>query len=233
MKPSVMNLLDDARKKMSGYAALLNYRFANLCIKAAPEALLPISVEVGADALSLEKVAKARIGQRDDQFEIFPLGADLLLPVVKGIKEAHPEFKVDLVGIDGSDEPEDQYILVTMPPMDDARHKVLTDGVSTLSDACNAHLDATLSYFTAQMAVRMAGATPEEMDEAKDQLQQLHDTAADTCQQYRDNKTQEIEEAYQRFLADREEKEGKLKAAAAAADQAQAGFQMKFTPEDE
>ena len=38
MKNSVITLLEQAKRKMSGYAALLNYRFQNLSVKAEAEA---------------------------------------------------------------------------------------------------------------------------------------------------------------------------------------------------
>jgi ribosome recycling factor len=234
MRPGVISILDDARGKLSAYAALLNYRFANLCVKAAPESLLPVMVVVGEETQNIENVAKVRLTpEREDQFEIFPLSPDFLMPIVKGIAEVHPEFKIDLVGFEGSDDPDDRIIVATMPVVDDTRHDILTEAVGVLSDTANAQIETTFTLFTARLAARLADADPEELDEAKDQLQQLHDKASDICKQYRADKEKEIEDAYQRFLAEKAEKEAVLQKAQEEAQNLQAGLQMKMTPGDD
>ena len=233
MRASVINILDDARSKMSAYAALLNYRFANLCIKATPESLLPIVVVLGGETQNIEKVAKARLTpDREDQFEIYPLSPDFLMPIVKGIKEVHPEFKIDLVEFDGSDDPDDRFIVATMPIVDDTRHKILTDAVGVLADTANSQLEATFTLYTARLATHLAEAKPEELDEAKDQLQQLHDKANDICKEYRANKEEEIESAYKQWQEDQAQKQSASQEVEAAQN-LQAGLQMKMTPGDE
>jgi hypothetical protein len=234
MKQSVIKELEDARSKLSAHAALLNYRFANLCIEAAPEALLSVTIEADGGQMHLEKAARARNAEgRKDQFELFPTDPDYLVPIVKGIMEVHPEFKIDIVQFEGSDDPEDRYILATMPEVDDARHEVLTDAVAVLADACNTRMEAVIASCTTNLTLLLSNATPEELDEAKDQLKQFQDMADDLCKQYRENKEQEIEDAYQQYLEKKAEKEASLKAEAEARKEQMAGMQMKFTPEDE
>ena len=60
MKKSVVTILGDAQNKMSGYVALLNYRYSNLSVLAQAEALLCVFVDLDGDRIPIEKVAKAR-----------------------------------------------------------------------------------------------------------------------------------------------------------------------------
>lgn len=234
MKQSIIRELEDARSKLSAYAALLNYRFANLCIEAAPEALLPVMVEVEGNQMRMEKAARAKNAEgRKDQFEIFPLEPEFLVPIVKGIMDAHPEFKIDIMQFNDSDDPQERYILATMPEVDDARHDVLTNAVSALSEACKTRMEAIVTSCVSKLTLMLATSGPEELDEAKDQLKEFQDTADDLCKQYRENKEQEIEEAYQRYLEKKAEKEAGLQAEAEARKEQLAGMQMKFTPQDE
>lgn len=207
MRNSVIKLLGEAQSKMSAYAALLNYRLANLCVKAAPEALLPIQVEVDGDSKPLEKVAQVCNAEgREDQFELYPMNPDLLFPLIKGINSVHPEFKIELKFAEGSEDEEDRYVVATMPEVDDVRHDLLTDAVKVLSDGCNTQQDITFSRYSAQLVTMLAGAKAEEIDEAKDALQQLHDTATGLCKQFRATKEQEIEDAYAVYQAKKAEK---------------------------
>ena len=237
MKTSVENLLTSARKKMSGYAALYNYRMHNLSVKADPEALLSISVELEEEELPIEKVAWARNAEgRDDQFEIFPMARKLLVPIVKGIKSVHPEYDLDLRNVNDDEEEEEElkekYILATMPVVDDNRHDVMPDGVKLLSDACEAQLKATFTRYSAEIALQLADAPAGDLDEAKDALQELYDTATDLCKQFRENKEKEIEDAYQLYLAGKEEKE-MTEQEEQAAHNAQAGLKMKLNPDED
>ena len=240
MKQIVLNLLDSAQKKMSGYAALLNYRYHNLCIVASPESLLPVNIELEGELLHIEDVAIACLADgREDQFEIYPKEREFLFPILKGIKEVHPEFKIELKDIEGEDgednnqdEEKDKFILATMPPVDKARHDVLMEAVGVLSDDCDARIKATFNYYSAQIVLKLAGAKPEEIDEAKDALQQINDNHCDLCKQFRGDKENEIEDAYKRFQEELAEKQAKLQEEAAAND-IQAGLQMKMTPDSE
>lgn len=234
MKQSVIRILEEARSKLGAHAALLNYRYANLCIEAAPEALLPVVVETEGGQMHIDKTARVKnADDRKDQFEIFPLNPEYLTPIVKGIMKAHPEFKMEVKRFEDSDDPEDAYILATMPEVDDARHELLTDAVGALADGCDAQMKAVFSACSARLAQLLIDAKPEELDEAKDQLQQFKDMADDLCKQYRENKEAEIEEAYQQYLEKKAAKEAEIKEKADAAQEQMAGMQMKFTPQDE
>ena len=230
MKKSVVTILGDAQNKMSGYVALLNYRYSNLSVLAQAEALLCVFVDLDGDRIPIEKVAKARNApDREDQFEIYPNDQDLLKPLLKGLNDVHPEYKIELVNIDEDDD-EEKFILATVPPVDDARHKILTEAVDLLAKVCNSQIEATFDAATAQIALKLAGAPKDEIDEAKEALQQVHDDADKLAGDIKKEKEDQIEKAYNIYKEEqekkKEEQEKKLK-------DAQAGAQMKMTPGDE
>ena len=53
----------------------------------------------------------------------------------------------------------------------------------------------------------MASAKPEEIDEAKEELQKVYDQMKDICKSYREEKEKQIEEAYQEYLKKKAEAE--------------------------
>lgn len=237
MKKSVINLLDEASKKMSGYAALLNYRFMNLSVMARPEALLSVTVMVDGEGLPIEKVAQARNApDHEEQFEIYPNSKELLYAIVKGLKEAHPEYKVDIKTVEGDGEENDEdaprYILATMPEVDDNRHDVLTQAVDWLAKATDVQIEATFTTYTAKIASKLEGAQAEDIDEAKNALQELHDRHKDLCEQFKSEKEKEIEAAYKAWQ-DGQTREEAAKQEFDAAHNLQAGLQMNLSPEDE
>ncbi len=224
-----------AQKKMSGYAALYNYRLMNLCVKASPESLLPVEVQLGGEPRHIEDVAMARNApDREDQFEIYPLDKDYLFPIIRALHDVHPEFIIEVkqFGDSDPDDEESRYILATMPPVEDARHEVLMDAVGGLSDECDAKIKATFDRFTGEITLKLVDAPEDEIKEAKDALQEIHDNHADLCKQFRANKEQEIEEAYQQFLADKAALQAKLQEEAATRNE-QAAQQMKWNPDGE
>ena len=224
-------LLEQAKRKMSGYAALMNYRFQNLSVKAEAEALLSFTANVSGEEVPIEKVARARLAAgRDDQFEIYPHDNSLLLPVIKGLFQAHPEYKIETPQIQDSEDPEERYILATMPEVDDNRHDLLMDAVSVLSDACDSQIEATFTLYTGKIVALLAQAKPEEMDEAKNALEDIHNQHKDLCKQFREQKEKEIEDAHQEYLAKKASAQEKKEEEDAAHNE-QAGLQMNWNPE--
>ena len=233
MRVSIIRLMEGAKKRMSGYAALLNYRYQNLSVKARPEALLSFSISDDGAEAPIEDVANAcNAPGRDDQFEIYPLSPGLLMPIVKSLNKAHPEYKIEIKTVEGSEDEDEKFILATMPPVDKARHDVLMEAVGILSDWCNGKMEATFTFFTALIQQKLMNADADELDEAKDALQDIKDKHDDLCKQFRADKEQEIEDAYQQFQAELEEKKAKLEEDEAAHN-LQAGLQMKMTPDGE
>ena len=224
MKITVVKLLDSAQNKMSGYVALLNYRYSNLSVNAQPEALLCVFVDIDGDQHPIEKVAKVRNpDDRQDQFEIYPNSLDLLKPIIKSVHDMHPEYKIEIKDIEEGEE--EKFILVTMPPVDDARYKFLTEAVGVLADVCNGQIEAVFNKTVAEIGIALVSADSSEIDEAKDALQGIHDQADKLAKEIRGNKEKEIEDAHDAYKAKQEEKKAEAKE---KMQEAQTATQMKM-----
>ena len=96
-------------KKLSSYQYLLTFRYSNLCVKADPISLLPVSITVGNREQNIEDVAQ--VVQMDDfHLVVVPKQMDVLRDVQEGIFEAHPEFKMSIEQMEKND-PSSRFIL--------------------------------------------------------------------------------------------------------------------------
>ena len=127
----------------------------------------------------------------------------------------------------------EKYILATMPEVNDDRHDVLTEAVKILSDVCDGQLEYVFSRTSAEVALKLANSPADELDEAKDALQQIRERHEELLKKFRAEKEKEIEEAYQLYLAGAAEQEARKQEEAAAAQEALAGLQMKWNPDED
>lgn len=235
MRKSIETLIDEMKTKMSGYAVLLQYRYMNLCVKAEPAALLSISVidEEGEES-DLESVASACLAN-DYQFEIYPHESKMVFAISKGIKEAHPEFKIDVKSEENSNdsgEDENKYILCTMPEVNKDRHDTLLDGVNTLYDQCKGKLDTNHTVYKSRLTAKLLGGSEEETKEAEDKLEEVYNKHDEICLQFKSDKIKEIEEAYQRYLTEQANNQAEADEKAAARGE-NAGQAFNINQEDE
>ena len=235
MRKSIETLIDEMKTKMSGYAVLLQYRYMNLCVKAEPAALLSVSVidEEGEES-DLESVASACLAN-DYQFEIYPHESKMVFAISKGIKEAHPEFKIDVKSEENSNdsgEDENKYILCTMPEVNKDRHDTLLDGVNTLYDQCKGKLDTNHTVYKSRLTAKLLGGSEEETKEAEDKLEEVYNKHDEICLQFKSDKIKEIEEAYQRYLTEQANKQAEADEKAAARGE-NAGQAFNINQEDE
>lgn len=203
MRITVYKLLQEAQQKMNGYAVYMNYQFMHFGVKAEPAALLSVEVEVGGERMNLEDVADVAIPQ-DDQFALIPKEQDFLFDICKAVAQAHPDYKIGQKSLDGE---EDRYVLCTMPKVNDDRHDVGMNYVKTIYEEMTAKIDATHAAYGAKIIKQLASAKPEEIDEAKEELQKIYDQMKDICKSYREEKEKQIEEAYQDYLKKKAEAE--------------------------
>lgn len=222
---------------MSGHAVYMNYHFIHFCVKAEPASLLSVSVEYDGEFLDLEEVADLAIPE-DNQFAIIPKDQACTFAICKAIGVVHPEFKIELKSLDedetdggsdrqDSDDDSDKYILCTMPVVDENRHDFGMDYVKTIHDETLVKIDAVNTAYVAKITKALVGAKPEEIDEAKEELQKFHDQHVDMCKQYREEKEKQIEAAYQDYLKSQAEKENAEQEKQAAHDSA-AGKQFNL-----
>ena len=194
--------------KLTGHAALLNYRYMNLCVKAEPMALLSLIVtDIEGNAFNIEEVADTV--QRDDfSFLFVPKEMEMLPFIQKGIAETHPEFKLEVIKPEGDDHyfypdtpeyDEERHLVCTMPEVDDDRYDLLKQSVKALYDERKVEMDKIKAEYTQTIADRTADLPKDEADEAKNRLEELCNQYSDLIKQYRDNKEQEIEEAHKEW----------------------------------
>ena len=220
---------------MSGYVALTNFRYMNLCVDAEPAALLCINVEVDGVQYNIEDVADVSNPQKD-QFALFPKenNADLNFAICKGIKSSHPEFDVDVKEIareDSENDEKETYILLTMPKVDKNRHDVLTQGVDGLNKECSAKLDFILQEYTKRVTIKLIGCKEDEISEAKDGLKEIYDKHKEMIDSYTEAKMKQIDDAYERYQQKQAEGEKEKNEEEAAHNEA-AGRTMSIDDED-
>ena len=132
-------------KKLGSYQYLLTFRYSNLCVKADPISLLPVSITVGNREQNIEDVAQ--VVQMDDfHIVVVPKQMDVLRDVQEGIFEAHPEFKMSIEQMEKND-PSSRFILCEMPPVDKPRYDLLTEATKNLYEECKART-TSWSYAT-------------------------------------------------------------------------------------
>jgi len=206
MKRALSNQYDQLYEKLKGYVAMMNFRFLNLCIKADPVSLIPVKVNIEGSEKNLEQVAMT--AKKDDyRFWIVPKYDDDWEQICLGIAKVHPEFKqqegsfmVDGVGENGESQ-EVKYIELIMPEVDEDRHDVLKDAVDLIYQECKTLMEVAVNKAKAEITFLSAGEPKEDIDGMKDAVDKLNKSCEERRDKLRDKKLQEIEEAYQKWLA--------------------------------
>jgi ribosome recycling factor len=209
---------------------LYYFHLSNLCITADPMALLSSTVKIDGQDLNLEDVANVAI-PNDKQFAIMPKDAEYLLPITKAIKLEHPEFeleeKTEKDEITGED---NVVIYYTMPEMKQERHDVCMEYIKAQFDVTNAKLEAIFSQGSAKVAFKMNGASEENLQLAKDKMQEIYDWHTNTLKKLREDKEKEVEDAFQAYLAG-EQEETKASEEKQAAEGVDSVFSMNMGEE--
>lgn len=196
------SLISQVENKMAGYIALLGFRYQNLCVKADPTSLMPVNVMMGGDPMNIEDVAK--VATTDDfHLAVFPNQEDLQQFVIDGIFHSHPEFKLEVQTYKQNDE-ERHFLLYEMPEVNKDRYDLLTQAVSSLYDECKIRLDEIHAENMANMTELLKG-SPDELNHIKQELERVHDEYVEKAKGVRDEKLEEIEEAYRRYLEGKSE----------------------------
>ena len=193
--------LTDLARKLKGYIMLFNYRLSNLCVKAEPTALMPVSVFVADAEYNLEEVAN--IMKPDDfSFDVYPKNPNNLQEIISGIFDAHPEFKMELKTDKAENEggEDKHHAFYTMPPVDKNRRKLLNEITKTFHKECMVNLDATYAELQARLVEPFTKMSPLDIDEARKGFKNVYDKAKEECDKILQLKLNEIEEGYQRYL---------------------------------
>ncbi len=202
---TINELFDETKQKMNGHTMLFYFHLSNLCIKADPMALLSATIKIEDKDLNLEDVASVSI-PNDNQFAVRAKDTEYIMPITKGIKLEHPEFKLEEKTEKDEITGEDYVVIYyTMPEMNEERHNVCLEYIKANFDATSAKLEAIFSQGSAKVALKMTGASEENIKLAKDTLQEIYDWHTDTLKKLKEDKEKEVEDAYQAFLAGEQE----------------------------
>ena len=195
--------LTDFAKKLKGYNMLFNYRMTNLCVKAEPTALMPVTVVLTDAEYNLEEVANV-LKPDDFSFDVYPKNANNLQEIIAGIFDVHPEFKMELKTDKAEHEggEDKQHVLYTMPPVDKNRRKLLNEAAKTFHKECVINLDVAYAELQARLVEPYLTMAPLEIDEARKAFKKAYDIAKGQCDKMLEQKQNEIEEGYQRYLTE-------------------------------
>ena len=191
----------DFAKKLKGYNMLFNYRMSNLCVKAEPTALMPVTVFVAGTEYNLEDVANI-LRPDDFSFDVYPKNQNNLQDIITGVLDAHPEFKMELktdkAEMEGG--ADTQHVFYTMPPVDKDRRKLLNETTKLVHKECLANLDLAYADLQARLVEPYTQMSPQDVDEARKGFKKVYDKAREECDKMLQQKQNEIEEGYQRYL---------------------------------
>lgn len=197
--------LNATEKKMASYMTLLNFRYINLCVKAEPASLIPVNVNIFGEDKDIEEVAEVAI-QDDYHLAVFPKNDEYIRYITQGVINVHPEFKLSMKTMKVGAE-ERQYLEYEMPEVDKNRYDFLNEAVKSLYDEAKLKIDQV--YTEEQGAyVQVLSQKPEELDEVNKELDRMHDETLRNILGSRDDKLQEIEDGYLRYLSQGSNQEG-------------------------
>lgn len=226
-------------ESLSNQSAQFAYRMKNLCVKAEEVALLPVEILIEGEFQKLESCAT--IGKKDDySFMVFPNYEEDLETMGKGIFRVHPEFKqkIESMQVDSVDEAgknksmDVHYILLTMPEVDDDRYDVLKDGVKVCYEDCKARMEVLNRKADAKFAELTIGDTDEDVKKLKAAREKLNEQWFGHRDKLYNEKLQEIEEAHNKWLAERGEEERKRMEDEASHND-DVALSMRMTPEED
>jgi hypothetical protein len=236
MRKAIGILIGEMESKLSGYAALLNYRYLNLCVKAEPMALLSISVvDEEGERKDLEDVAFATLKDKYT-YEIIPKDPKGLYAICKGLLKDHPEFDQDIITPDENRKlfrnvENEQHILCKVPEVNKDRYDFLMDAVKTLYDQCKVEIEKVDVAYSAKLVTKILGFPKEEIEEAKVKMEDSQQVYDKMVENYFTSKQQEIENAYKHYLDEQAEKKAEADEQAAARGH-QAGKQLRLDTDE-
>lgn len=95
MNSLVIAQIEDIRQKLNGYTVLLGYRYMNLCVKAEAASLMPVTVYEDGTEFDIEDVADIAVAN-EYQLMVYPKFSEQIPSIIRGVAEAHPEFKMSV-----------------------------------------------------------------------------------------------------------------------------------------
>lgn len=226
---------DEVNRKMDSYIVLLSYRYMNLSVKAEIASLMPVNILDDGTEFDIEEVADVALAN-DYQMVVYPKYPELLTPIIEGIGEAHPEFKLSIKkgrmtyaipdDVDDEDDDDDSdkkpwtesisldkfpdgklgedntglFLVYTMPDVDKNRRDLLTEAVKSLHTECMMRIDSLYAHHAEIFTeVLLSTTSIKDGDLLKNRLTEIYDQHKERADMLRDEKLQEIDDAYARY----------------------------------
>lgn len=129
------------------------------------------------------------------------------------------------------EEPVKNYLLFTVPDVDEDRRDAYTNMTNALYEVAIAKLKEEKAAFLVKTKKYLFAESEEEIEEINDKIDKIYDANKKECDKYKEKKLNEIEEAYQLYLAEKT----KEQEAASENENSSAGgnmFSMNMQDED-
>lgn len=201
MERNVQVLIDYNVTRMLKAITITAMKYTNLCVKAEPMSLMAVVVDTPSGKQKIERCVDVSIPEWN-QLLLFMKRPDYMAMVLQAVRQIHPEFKVEkkkAYAYHGQLDPED-VLLYTMPAVDKNRRDVLNQGVDLLKKQTNAKIDRIKAECTVQLTQKVAD--PDKKKEALDFLDEKTQELKDQFDQVTANKLKEIEDAYEKYIAE-------------------------------
>jgi len=199
-------IVEEYKKKLGGYLGMLMYRYANLVVKAEPISLLSTTVVSEEGIEKIEDVVTVVPGDDDFTLRLYPNDNDKIFPLVQGLLREHPEYGVKCLTADTNEEakfPDDNdrrlYLLLSAPEVDKDRRKLLRDSTNTLYHSAEGNIELNSKDYQARIMMLAKDEPAKEVDDLKDELEEIHNMHMDRIDEMREKKLKEIEDGYIRY----------------------------------
>lgn len=123
------------------------------------------------------------------------------------------------------------YLLFTVPDVDENRRDAYTNMTNALYEVAIAKLKEEKAAFLVKTKKYLFAESEEEIEEINDKIDKIYDANKKECDKYKEKKLNEVEEAYQLYLAEKT----KEQEAASENENSSAGgnmFSMNMQDED-
>ena len=221
--------IDEVDRKMEGYTVLLSYRYMNLCVKAEIASVVPVGVIDEGTEFDIEEVADVAIANDYQMvvYPKYPeLLRQIIAGIAEAHPEFKLSIKkgeMTYVGGDDDDYSDKEsatkpdsldsfpdgelgedntglFLVYTMPDVDKNRRDLLTAAVKSLHTECMMRIDSLYArHAEIFMNVLMSPTPPKEADLLKNRLTQIYEEHKERADKLRDEKLQEIDDAYARY----------------------------------
>ena len=107
---------------------------------------------------------------------------------------------------DDSEDEASKYVLYTMPEVDKNRRDFLMTGVKGLYEESQARIEAVYAKYQTRFAEMLVNASVQDASDANKALEDAYDRCSDMTEQLLKQKQQEIEEGFEKYIKDLEQK---------------------------